>query len=292
MSAQGLAGALPLFALRACSVAVAGGAGGVVLFLLLRTKLAFVRARLDAHQASIASEVAFLRLSVASRRLVAAQGAVAGVAVLLVLCEAWLSASLMLLCCAALSPILQVKRSQRTTQIESQLDAWLRLLASTLRTTPALGDALAQSARLLPAPMSEELDLIVREMQLGIALDHALERASARIRSRTVQSAFAAVRLGRRTGGELSDVLERSAGTLREMARLDGVLRTRTAESKAQAFVLSLLPFPLLALLHALDPQFLMPLFVSVRGYLVLAAAAVLWLLSIVLARRILHVDF
>jgi tight adherence protein B len=89
----------------------------------------------------------------------------------------------------------------------------------------------------------------------------------------------------------VSTVLERAAGTLREMARLEGVLRTKTAEGKAQTFVLALTPFPLVGLLHSLNPGFLAPLLVSTRGHLLLALALLCWISSLLLARRILRVD-
>ena len=106
-----------------------------------------------------------------------------------------------------------------------------------------------------------------------------------------MQTALASLRIGQRTGGQLPDILERSAQALREMARLEGVVRTKTAEGKAQAYVVGVIPFPLVALLHYIDPGFLNPLLVSARGHLVLAAALVLWLLSIVVAKKVLRVD-
>ncbi len=69
-------------------------------------------------------------------------------------------------------------------------------------------------------------------------------------------------------------MLDGAAAALRELARLEGVVRTKTAEGKAQAFVIGLLPAPLVLGVHAMDPKFFAPLAQSFLGNLVVAGAA------------------
>ena len=114
---------------------------------------------------------------------------------------------------------------------------------------------------------------------------------STRIKSRIISSSLATVLVGRQTGGDLPSILEQSASTLREMARLEGVVRTKTAEGKMQATVLAVIPFVLLFALHQVDNNWLRPLFQTTIGYVVLMAATILWASAILVARRILTVD-
>jgi tight adherence protein B len=183
------------------------------------------------------------------------------------------------------------RKMLRVVALETQVDAWLVILANALRATPALGEALASSARLVAAPLSDELQLVLREYQLGAPLDVALRTMVVRLKSRVVNVALGTLRIARTTGGNLPDTLEISAAALREMARLDGVVRTKTAEGKAQATVVAVMPFPLIGLLNYLNPKLLAPLWVTLEGYGILTGAGAMWLLAVLWARQILDVD-
>jgi len=183
------------------------------------------------------------------------------------------------------------ERLLRIVQIDSQVDTWLVILANSLRASPALGDAMASSARLVPSPLSDELKLALREYQLGAPLDVALRTMVTRLKSRTVNVALGALRIARNTGGNLPDTLETSAAALREIARLEGVVRTKTAEGKAQSMVIAAMPFPLVGLLNYLNPDLLKPLFNTPYGYVILAAAFTLWVAALLWSRKIFDVD-
>lgn len=244
------------------------------------------------HRERIGRDCRYLRLNVGAREVLAAQAT----ACALLLAAAVVSGSLLPLPVAAavaLGPSVWLgsRRLQRTSRIDAQLDGWLLLLASALETTPALGDALASSAGMVAPPIRDELELVLRERRVGASLGDALANMARRVDSRTVDAAFTALAVAQRSGGDLPRTLETAAASLREMARLEGVLRTKTAEGKAQALVIGTVPAPLVALLEWIEPSFLSPLFASLRGHLVLAAALSLWLVSIVWARRIVAVD-
>lgn len=186
---------------------------------------------------------------------------------------------------------LRSKHAERVQQLEDTLDSWLLMLANALKASPSLGEAIQSSAKLMRRPMSEELDLVIKEMKLGTPLDQAVLNMSARIKSRVISSSLATILVGRQTGGDLPKILEDSAATLREMARLEGVVRTKTAEGKMQAFVLAMIPFVLLVAIHNVDPMWLRPLVETTTGYIVIVIATGLWVVAIFMARRILTVD-
>lgn len=190
-------------------------------------------------------------------------------------------------------PLYWLKREhrRRVQAIEMQLDSWLLILANALKATPSLGEAMSASAKIIRPPMRDELDVCLKEIQLGTPLDQAVINMSERIGSRTFSSALATVLVGRQTGGDLPQILDQSAATLREMARLEGVVRTKTAEGKSQAWVLGAIPFLLLAAIHYIDPNWLRPLTQQFAGYVIITVAAILWASAIVLARKILAVD-
>jgi tight adherence protein B len=194
---------------------------------------------------------------------------------------------------AVFGPWLHIQRehARRIEQIEVLLDSWLLLLANALKASPSLGESISNSAKLIRPPFSEEVDLVIKEMKLGTPLDAAILNMSARLKSRLVSSSLATILVGRQTGGDLPAILEQSAATLREMQRLEGVVRTKTAEGRMQAFVLGAIPFVLLAVLHQMDPTYLVPLFETTTGNVVIIFAVILWFSAIIMARRILTVD-
>jgi len=139
--------------------------------------------------------------------------------------------------------------------------------------------------------MSEEIDLMYKEYELGTALDRALEQFAERIGSKTLSGAVLALQVARNSGGNLPEMLEQAATALRELARLEGVVRTKTAEGKAQAFVIGMIPLPMVGGIHLMDDHFFAPLVTTFAGNLVVGAAATLWLLAILLSSKILAVD-
>jgi tight adherence protein B len=182
-------------------------------------------------------------------------------------------------------------KNKRQDKIEQQLDTFLTALANALKASPSLGDALGNTATLLRSPLKEELELTMKETQLGMPLDQAILNMGGRVGSRAFAGALTTVLIGRQTGGDLPRILETSASTLREMARLEGVVRTKTAEGKAQAWVLGVMPPILIGILNWIDPEWLTPLYVNFVGNILLLVAALFWVASVVLARKILAVD-
>jgi tight adherence protein B len=179
----------------------------------------------------------------------------------------------------------------RVTKIEAQIEPWLTALANALKASPSLGEAISSTPSLMASPISEELDVLVKECELGAPLDAALNSFANRINSMTLSTAITALKIARRSGGNLTEMLETLAASLREMARLEGVVRTKTAEGKAQTMVIGVLPLPLVLGVNAIDSQFFDPLVHSFLGHLIIAGAAALWATALIATRKILAVD-
>jgi tight adherence protein B len=183
------------------------------------------------------------------------------------------------------------ERRQRMEAIELQLDGFLTALANALKATPSLADAFMSTQKLMAPPLQQEIELASKEMRVGSTLDQALLVMAGRIGSRHVDSALSAVLIGRQVGGNLPKVLETTAAAVREMARLEGVVRSKTAEGKAQLWVLAVFPAVLLYAFNQAQEGYFEPLTQSVTGYVVTAIAVVFWIASLITARNILDVD-
>jgi tight adherence protein B len=182
-------------------------------------------------------------------------------------------------------------RKQRLKRIEAKLDGLILTLANALKATPSIGNALAYAQPLVPPPMDEELQLALKEMRLGNTLDQALLNMAGRIQSLQLDAALSGILIGRQVGGDLAKILETTASTLREIARLQGVVRAKTAEGKAQLGVLAAFPAVILFLFDTVSPGYFAPLSGSFVGYVIVIVAVIFWMASLVLARKVLSVD-
>lgn len=265
---------------------------GVVALTVCTARTAAVRVRAQAHAQRIDLELRFLQLRVSARTVWVGQLGAAGAAAVIAAAtrSSW---PLALIVASAFAPGLWLARArrERTSRIEQQLDGFLLALANSLRSNPALGGALSVTADVIAAPLSRELAVVLREQRLGVPLDRALQHMSERARSPVLSAALAILRIAEATGGDLSQTLETAAASLREMARLEGVVRAKTAEGRAQTVVIAVAPFALVGLLHEIDAALLMPLWTTAMGQVIAAAAALLWALALLLARKIAAVD-
>ena len=250
------------------------------------------RLALSKYAAGLNERLKFLRVPPRGALIAASQGAAVAVCLCVALVQSQPLLVVLLPAIAFLPNVLLSKRvALRIAALEEQIEPWLNAIANALKASPSLGEAVAASASLVGAPMSQEVDVVIKEYELGTPLDRALDNFANRMSSRTLGGCVLALKVARRSGGNLPEMLESAATALREMARLEGVVRTKTAEGKAQAFVIGMIPAPMVLLINWLEPTFLDPLMQTFSGHLVLAAVAVLWVSAIALSRKILDVD-
>ena len=251
-----------------------------------------LRGSIERYVALLERHLAFLRMPLRGGQLLVMQAAAfAAAGVLAWALGVWPLALLAVSAVFAPQLWLERRRVARVMATEEQLAAWLVSVAGALRSGNPIAEALVASLETTPAPLSEEVDLTMTEHRLGVPLSDALTALSTRLGSRTVSSAVFVLALARQTGGDVPVTLERAAASLRELARLEGVVRSKTAEGKAQALVISLMPAPLVGIIELTSPGFFAPLTSSASGYAVVAAAGVLWLAAVLLAKRIVAVE-
>ena len=257
-------------------------------YLVMRPGGSSLGGLLDRHLARIENELRFLAFPLPGSTLLRAQVAVIG---FLAFASVVLRQPVLLLFVGASivgpSYVLRRGRHARVTRLEQQLDTWLLLVSNSLRSTPSVGDAIASTAALAPKDFGREIDIVAKELRLGVSVDRALSALAQRAGSSVISSAVTSICVARRTGGDLPTTLEETAASLRESARLEGVLRTKTAEGRGQVIVLAASPFVLCALIGWIEPTWFDATAEQPEGKLLLAACALLWLVATVWAQRI-----
>jgi tight adherence protein B len=193
----------------------------------------------------------------------------------------------------AITPAVYIEhlRRERITQIEDQLDNFILSLANALKATPSIAAAFNSVVTVIENPIRNEVDLAIKEMKVGSSLDQALLSMASRVGSRQLDSALSSILIGRQVGGNLPKVLESTAHTLREMKRLEGVIKTKTADGRMQMWVIALLPFFFIVALSNMWPGYYDPLTKSFTGYAIIGGVSICWVGSLVVARKVLQVD-
>jgi tight adherence protein B len=186
---------------------------------------------------------------------------------------------------------LRQKRAEHLKKLEDQVDSFILGLANSLKTVPSPSAALSALVPVLPNPTKLEVERVLREMRVGSTLEQALLNMTSRLKSQTMDQALSAVLIGLQVGGNLPVVLENTASTIREMNRLDGVVKTKTSEGRAQLWVLALFPFFICGAFNYVEEGYFEPLQTTVTGYIVTMVAIGFWMASLIVARKILKVD-
>ncbi|MEM9068507.1 MAG: type II secretion system F family protein [Myxococcota bacterium] len=274
------------------AIALMGIGSGLFVYLSVALPNSPMKGKWRQYTAFLDTYIRFLLLRTTGNQI--AQGQLVGICVCIILLI--LTGNVLLIMAIVLVMVLpwawlENKRAQRVEELEAQLDSWLLMLSNSLKATPAIGEALRSTVNLTRPPMSEELDLMVKENQLGTPVDKVVLNASERMQSQTISGALATIVIARQTGGNLSEILETSAASLREMARLEGVVRTKTAEGKGQVIVLAVMPFAMSGILTMVDRNWLVPLTSNFIGYIILTISMTFWFVAIIWARKILAVD-
>ncbi len=188
-------------------------------------------------------------------------------------------------------PLFRWLRKRRIEIIERQLPDALQLIAGGLRAGVSLNLALQQLVREGRAPLSQEVDLLLREHRLGIPMDQALEHLARRIPLQAITLVVAAMRIANETGGNLAEALERASITVRSQLAMEDKIRALTAQGKLQAFVVGLLPVALLLVLSHMEADAMAVMWGTQTGWATLAAIALLEFFGILLIRRIVAID-
>lgn len=204
------------------------------------------------------------------------------------------AALLLVAAAGALGPTLWLlsARARRGRRLSEQLPEALQMMSRSLRAGHALSAAFENVARELPDPVSIEFARAFEEQRLGLSFDEAVKRMAARCAGNGDIKLFAiSAVIQRETGGNLAEILDKIAATIRERFRFHGKLRALTAEGRASAWVLGTLPFAVGLVLAILNPKYVSVLFVDPKGNAILAVGAILWVVGQVAMFRMSRVQ-
>jgi tight adherence protein B len=182
-------------------------------------------------------------------------------------------------------------RKNRQKKMAEQLPDVLSILASSLRAGHSFLQALDQVAGEIKDPSAGEFNRVVAEIRLGRSIDDAMVEMADRVGSEDMRWAVMAVNIQRQVGGNLAEVLDIVANTVRERAYVQRQVRVLSAEGRLSIAILSALPFGIFIYLALMNPEYVNPLFTTMLGRILLLVGGALMATGIFVMTRIVRID-
>ncbi|MCB1102130.1 MAG: type II secretion system F family protein, partial [Kiritimatiellae bacterium] len=183
-------------------------------------------------------------------------------------------------------------RRRRRKQFSEQFIDGLVMLSNGLRAGFTLQQAMELLVDEMPAPLSQEFELILREYRLGVEIDQALQNAVTRTKDEDLDLAVSAIVITRRMGGNLAEIFERIVNMVRDRKLLGGKAAALTAQGKIQALVVGALPYGFGFILFQINPDMLRLMWTTIPGFIGLVIVVILDLIGYLWVKKIADVKY
>jgi len=182
-------------------------------------------------------------------------------------------------------------KRRRLMNLITQLPDGLTMMSGSLRAGASLQMALDMVVKEAPAPLCQEFSILLREQRLGLALEDSLRGMADRLRIEEIDLFVSALTIAKEVGGNLSEILDRLASTLRAKAAMEGKIRALTSQGKLQGIVVGCLPLFLAWVLYIMDPAAMLPLFTTWYGWCTMAGVFTMLALGGFFIKKIVTID-
>lgn len=163
---------------------------------------------------------------------------------------------------------------KRLIAFNDQLGDIISMMVNGIRAGYSVLQAMEAVAKEMDEPASEEFGRVVKEVQLGLSLEQALDNLLRRVPSDDLDMTVTAIKVQQEVGGNLAEVLDTISFTIRERVRIKGEIRALTAQARASGYVVSVLPIGVAILVYAINPKFMGQMFTDPCGWMMLGVAA------------------
>ena len=181
--------------------------------------------------------------------------------------------------------------SHRLKAFDAQLGDTLTLLSNALKAGYSFAQAIDTVAKNAVPPIADEFSRAVREMNLGGSPDEALQNITKRIASADFDLVATAYSIHRTVGGNLAEILDNIAYTIRERVRIKGEISTLTAQARASGTLITFLPLVLALFMYFVTPTYFRPMFENFVGWVLIAIGAFMIFIGNMIIRRVVAIE-
>lgn len=186
--------------------------------------------------------------------------------------------------------LLGLRIRRRHKKFTNQLGDMLTMVANALRAGFSFMQAFELISREMDAPMGREVQLVVNEVNLGNTLESALDNMQRRVASPDFELVVTAVLIQRQVGGDLASILDTISETIAERVRMRREVMTLTAQGRASAWVLMLIPIGLAIVMYGINPEYLSPLIETDIGRMFVVGAVISEIIGCIIIQRIVDI--
>ncbi|MBI4301149.1 MAG: type II secretion system F family protein [Chloroflexi bacterium] len=183
------------------------------------------------------------------------------------------------------------RRSQRYRQFNNQLIDALDLMANALKSGNGFLQAMELASRELAPPIASELGKVLQEVAIGSTVETALSNLNERMESDDLDLIVTSFLIQRRTGGNLAEILDRIAHTIRERIRIVGEAHALTTEVRLSGWILGLLPVGITVLFYFVSPEYMSLLWSRDVGKVMIGFAVVMQLIGFIFLRKLATIE-
>ncbi len=193
---------------------------------------------------------------------------------------------------AAAAPFLYVfrKRRRRFERFQEKLPEAIDLMVSALRAGNSTMGGLGIVASEAPEPVRREFRMCFDEQSYGVDLRAAMENLVSRVPLPDMRIITTAILIQKESGGNLAEVLDKTAHVIRDRFRLKDQIRVHSAQGRLTGWILSAMPLVMGVLLFLLNPKYIRMLLTHPTGHKLMAMAAVMNLLGLLVIRKIIKI--
>ncbi len=179
------------------------------------------------------------------------------------------------------------KRQKKfTTEFSNAIDVIVRGVKSGL----PVNECLKIISREAPTPINEEFHLLTESIRVGLSLEQAMERMFERMPTQEVNFFGIVLLIQQKTGGNLAEALGNLSTVLRSRKMMEGKVKALSAEAKASAMIIGVLPFLVAGAVHLSAPDYLAPLFTTRNGNFILLGAGIWMFMGITVMRNMIAI--
>jgi tight adherence protein B len=185
-----------------------------------------------------------------------------------------------------------ILRRRRRAAFSEQLVDGLVMMANGLRAGFNLQQAVDMLIEEMPAPISQEFELVRREWKIGVDVDQALRNCVNRTKDEDLDLVVNAIQITRQLGGNMAEVFDRIVAMVRERKILYGKAEALTSEGRLQAVVVGLLPYGFMFFMVKINPQMMRLMWTTVPGFIALCLVIILDVMGYLWVRKVASIEY
>lgn len=184
------------------------------------------------------------------------------------------------------------QKRKRAEMLSEEIGESLTGMSNSLRAGYSFQQAMDLISKETQGPLGKEYRRTLREINLGVTTDQALQNLVKRVNNEDMDLMISSVLIQRSIGGNLAEIFDKIADTIRQRIRMKGEIRVLTAQGRFSSWVLGAMPIFLLIVISMMNPDYISMFFETPLGWGLLAYAAVSEVIGFILIKKVTNIEF